>query len=129
MYINMNLNPRGLHTGDCVIRGIALLEDQDWDTTFIGLCFITLEYYELPDVNDIWREYLRRRGYSRHVLENSCPYCYTVKDFCRDHPEGRYLACTGEHVVAVINGNYYDTHDTGDEIVSYFYKKEGSLNG
>ena len=38
-----------------------------------------------------------------------------------DHPKGIYVVATGSHVVAVVNGDYYDSWDSGDEIVAYYF--------
>jgi hypothetical protein len=40
------------------------------------------------------------------------------------HPTGYYLLALDEHVVAVRNGYYYDTWDSGDMIVLYYWEKE-----
>ena len=40
-----------------------------------------------------------------------------------DNPYGRYILATGEHVVAIENGDYYDTWDSGDEIPIYYWKE------
>ena len=66
----------------------------------------------------------KKQGYSRFVIPNTCPYCYTVKQFCKDHPYGKYLLALDGHVVAVIDGDYYDTWDSGNEVPIYFWKKE-----
>lgn len=33
-YIERNLNPLGKRTGDCVIRSIATVMNEDWDSTY-----------------------------------------------------------------------------------------------
>lgn len=73
--------------------------------------------------------YLRKIGYKRKLIPNACPDCYTVKDFCVDNPHGKYLLATGSHVIAVIDGDYYDTWDSGNEIPIYYYVKEEKENG
>lgn len=55
-----------------------------------------------------------------------CPECYTVADFCWDNPYGYYLLATGTHAVAVIDGDYYDTWDSGNESVAYYYERKYS---
>lgn len=80
--------------------------------------------FEMPSSNAVWAAFLYREGYRRHVIPNTCPFCYTVKQFTLDHPSGRYLLATGSHVVAVIDGDYYDTWNSGDEIPIYYWKKE-----
>lgn len=68
-------------------------------------------------------EYLYRRGFDRYSVRNTCPNCYTVQDFCRDHPYGTYILKTHGHVVAVVNGDYYDTFDSGSDTVIYYWAK------
>ena len=68
-------------------------------------------------------EYLYIKGYTKAIIPDMCPYCYRVKKFCQDYPEGRYLLAIGTHVVTVIDGNYYDTWDSGEEIPIYYFKR------
>ena len=78
----------------------------------------------MPDSSIVFKAYLQSIGYVCHALPNTCPICYTISDFCKDHPKGIYILCSGEHVVTVINGNYYDNGNSGDEVPLYFYTKE-----
>ena len=80
--------------------------------------------HDMPSSNQVWGEYLRLNGYRKHVIPDTCPACYTIKEFCRDHPYGSYLAATGSHVVAIINGDYIDTWDSGFETPVFYFKKE-----
>jgi hypothetical protein len=47
---------------------------------------------------------------------------YTIRDFCRDHNKGTYILATGTHVVAVKNGDYIDTWDSGAEIPIFYFE-------
>jgi hypothetical protein len=47
----------------------------------------------------------------------------TVREFTLDHPHGIYVVGTGTHVIAVIDGDYYDIFDSGDEIVAFYWKE------
>ena len=57
------------------------------------------------------------------MLPRNCPDCYRVKDFCCNNPYGKFIVATGDHVVAVIDGNYYDAWDSGNEILSYYFEQ------
>jgi hypothetical protein len=96
----------------------------DWEDTYIELCVQGLDMCDMPSSNAVWGAYLYKNGYRRNVIPNTCPDCYTVRDFCTEHPEGQYLLATGTHVIAVEEGDYYDTWDSGDEIPIYFWRKE-----
>ena len=123
MYEYLNLNPMNLKTGDCVIRAIANSLNQSWEDTYIGVCRKGLQLFRMPTDNGVWGAYLHDRGFEKGTVENMCPTCYTVRDFAFDNPTGGYVLGTGSHAVSLIHGTYYDTWDSGDEVVSYYLKE------
>lgn len=80
--------------------------------------------HDMPSSNRVWERYLFDNGFKRTLLPDTCPDCYTVKEFCRDHREGKFLLAIGNHVVAVEDGDYYDTWDSGNEVPIYYWRKE-----
>lgn len=124
MWIEYNANREDNRTSDCTIRAISKLTGQSWDETYMGICTEGLIKADMPDVNRVWGSYLRRNGYKRYALPNTCPDCYTVEEFCADHPEGKYLLALEGHVVCVESGNFYDTWNSSKEPVVYYWKKE-----
>jgi hypothetical protein len=123
-YIYYNPNNRNRSDrGDCVIRAISKITKQSWDKTYWELCGQGYLMGEFGDSNDVWDAYLRGYGFKRRVIPNTCPDCYTVRDFCEDHPYGEYILATGNHTVAVSFGDYYDSWDSGSEIPIYYYSK------
>lgn len=122
-YIFSNPNPDGTYVGDCVVRAIAIAQNTDWESVYIRMCTQGLVMHDMPSSNRVWGAYLKSLGYKKFVIPNECPDCYTVRDFCRDYNSGIYILCTGEHVVTVVDGNYYDTFDSGDEVVMYYWKE------
>lgn len=126
MWIEYNPNPRGNgYAGDCVIRAIAKATGKRWEDVFVAL---SLEGYFSGDwgnSNGVWDSYLRKIGFKRYILPNTCPFCYTVADFARDHTEGTYILGTGTHAVTVTDGGkYFDAWDSGREIPIYYYTKD-----
>ena len=79
--------------------------------------------YDMPSANRVWGEFLKTKGFLKYQIPDTCPICYTIRDFCFDHPQGTYVVGTGEHVVAVVNGNYYDSWDSGNEIPIYYFER------
>lgn len=127
-FVFYNPNPSKELVGDCVIRAISILTSKNWESTYVDIVEHGALMYDMPSSNVVWGSYLRSKGYLREVIPNTCPDCYTVKDFCLDHPRGKYLLATGTHVIAVIDGNYYDTWDSGKKIpIYYYYKKEDDV--
>lgn len=124
MFIHYNPNPLHKLVGDCVIRAVSKVTNEDWKTTYMNIALQGYLMMDMPSSNSVWGAYLYSVGFNRHVIPNTCPDCYTVRDFCKDHPEGTFLLATGSHVVAVVDGDYYDTCDSGDEVPIYFWRKE-----
>lgn len=125
-YVFYNPNPAGKNVGDCVIRAISKAMDWDWEKTYSE---ITLQGYimsDMPSANKVWGALLKNHGFKKYILPDTCPDCYSIQEFCADRPKGTYVIATGSHVVAVENGNYYDTWDSGDETPIYYYRKESS---
>lgn len=106
------------------MRAFAIATDSDWDTAYLKLVLRGYVMHDMPSSNAVWDTQLLNEGFRREVIPNTCPNCYTVRDFCEDHPIGTFVLGTGTHAVAVIDGDYYDAWDSGDEIPTYFYRKE-----
>lgn len=123
MWIEYNPNPLGLRVGDCVIRAISKALDTPWEKTYIDLCVQGFMMGDLASSNAVWSAYLKHKGFKRHTIED-CPDCYSVEDFCQDHPKGVYVIGTGSHAVCVIDGCYYDAWQSGREPVVYYFEKE-----
>ena len=127
-YVNYNPNPQGLSVGDCVIRAVSKATGLSWEQTYIRIMIYGFMMSDMPSANRVWREYLRDNGFVKYLIPDSCPNCYTVDEFCKDHPDGIYIlgidGYKSGHVVTVIDGNYYDTWDSGQEIPDFFWRKE-----
>lgn len=124
MHRYYNPNPYASRVGDCTIRAISKATNQDWYKTYIDVCLKGLEICDMPSANEVWGAYLKDKGFTRRIIPDTCPHCYTVKDFCRDHPKGMYILALNGHVVAVFNGDYYDSFDSGEETVIYYWEKK-----
>ena len=125
MYISYNANPDGNRVIDCTVRAISTVLNQTWEQTYAGMVVEGMAIYNMPSANVVWNNYLKRKSYKRYIIPDNLPEDYSVRDFCRDNPQGTFLLALSGHVVAVIDGNYYDTWDSGDEIpIYYWHRKE-----
>lgn len=123
-FIYYNPNPKGNHIGDCVIRALTIALDCNWQTAFLQLMLFAYNMKDMPSSNAVWGSLLRNRGYKQYVLPSDCPDCYTVRNFCIDNPRGLYVLATGTHVVSIKDGKYYDSWDSGDQIVTYYFMQD-----
>lgn len=118
-----NNNPQRKKVGDCVVRAISTVTNQTWHKTHRDLCALSDEMCDMPSSNQVWRTYLESKGFERHKIPNVCPDCYSVIDFCRENPYGKYLVSLGTHVVAIVDGDYLDIWDSGDGTVEAYWRK------
>lgn len=103
MWQFLNPNPCGRSVGDCVIRALSILLNQSWEQTYTALCITGFLECDMPNANHVWGKYLEENGFVCEPLYNT-----SVRQFAKDNPFGRYVLATGEHVVTVIDGYYYD---------------------
>lgn len=123
-FVQFNPNPKGKVAEDCTVRAIACLTNKTWDDAYILVCTGGLIEKTMPDQKAAITTLMEMLGFVRYELPNTCPKCYTIKQFTYDFPRGKYLVATGSHVVAVIDGNYYDAFDSGNEVPLNYWKGE-----
>lgn len=122
MWINCNPNPKRKHVPDCVIRALVIALNKSWYDVHDELCALSREECSVTCDDNVWGKYLYRMGFVPFLLPETCPSCITIKRFCIMYPRGIYIIGTGNHAVAVIDGDYYDSLDSGDEIPSFFWR-------
>lgn len=123
-WIPYNEHPLNYSLDDCVLRAIATALDLSWEESFL---MVMIKGYQLKifptNMNLVWESALMDRGLTKHYIPNTCPDCITVEKFANDHRTGSYILGTTTHAVAVVDGNYYDTWDSGQEYPVYYFKK------
>jgi len=124
-YVYFNENPAKKCVGDCTIRAISKALGQTWEETYVGLALEGFIRGDLPNADNVWGPYLKKRGFTRRLIPDDCPEYYTVENFADDHPDGTFiLSMPGRHVVAIVDGQWWDSWDSGNEIPSYYWTKE-----
>lgn len=124
-YIEFNNNPVGRRVGDCAVRAVSKALGMGWEAAYIALAINGLQMGDLQSSDSVWGSLLRQNGFYREAIENTCPDCYTARDFCEEHPYGTYVLGFGGHVATVVDGDLYDSWDSSNEIPQfYWYRKE-----
>ena len=116
MWIEFNNNPVDRRVGDCAVRAVSVALNISWEEAYTLIADAGFEMGDMPSSNSVWGAVLRMHGFYREGLPNFCPDCYTVEDFARDNPVGTYVLGTGTHVVTVVDGDWYDTWNSGNEV-------------
>lgn len=120
-WVKYNPNPHDKIVGDCAVRACCKAMGSTWNTTFRKLSQIAYRQKDVLSANTAWGELLEKNGFTRY----NEPLGTAVKDFCITHPIGTYVLGLDGHVVAVQDGFYFDTWDSGDKhIICYWEKKE-----
>lgn len=120
MWREYNPNPTGRNVDDCAVRAVSKALNTDWETAYILICSNGLAM----DADSVWGSVLREKGFYRKVIPNYCPNCYTIRDFCRDNPEGIFVLGTGTHTVCAIDGDWFDSWNSEREIPIYMWFKK-----
>lgn len=122
-FIFANPNPKHNLVGDCVIRALSLATNKTWEEVYAKLSVYGFMSCDMPSSNAVWGQYLTDLGFERNIVSDSCPSC-TIRDFSSRNSKGVYVLGTGSHVVCVMNGDYYDTWDSGDETPIFVWRLE-----
>ena len=125
MWIDYNPNPVGRRkVEDCSVRALAKALGIDWEDAHIKQDMAAIQMGDMAHGDSVWGAVLRQNGFRREAIPNTCPDCYTVEDFCRDHPNGTFVVRVDDHVLTVVDGDIYDTWDSSKEIPLYYWYKE-----
>lgn len=125
MWREFNNNPTGRTVGDCAVRAVSVALDTDWETAFDLITDAARAMGDMPSSDSVWGAVLRQNGFYRSAIPNSCPDCYTARDFCLDHPQGIYVLGFGGHVATVVDGDLYDSWNSSQLIPQFvWYRKE-----
>ena len=124
-WISYNPNPVKADAGDCAVRAIAKALDISWEKAYTKLSMAGYLMCDMPNADWVWGSVLRKEGFSREILPNTCPDCYTVADFCHDNPRGVFVVKSENHVATVVNGTLFDSWNSEQKVPIYFWRKEG----
>ena len=106
------------------MRAISKATGKEWGETYLAMAVEGYLEGDMPSANAVWGAYLRRIGYRRYMVPDTCSDCYTVGRFADEHPEGTFILALSGHVVCVQDGVIYDSWNSENEIVLYYWQKE-----
>lgn len=121
MFIEYNPNPCARRVGDCAVRAVAKALKIDWETAYLAIMMNGFYMCDMPSSDAVWGATLRQNGFTRKAIPNTCPECYTTRDFCKDHPVGTYVLGFGGHTATVKDGDLFDSWDSSDEIPQFYW--------
>lgn len=119
-----NPNPYGKYTIDCAVRAVAAALDIDWRGAYALIHARGYGEGDMGPANGTWGSVLRRYGFRRAIIPNSCPDCYTAGDFAIDNPVGVFVLGFENHTAAVIDGYVWDSFDSTKLCPQYYWYRE-----
>lgn len=100
--------------GDCVIRALTKVTGKEWTEVFDELVPIAREMKCMPNGKQVYEAYLKANGFEYFGISNKKGMKRpTVESFAKEHTTGSYFLRVANHCVAVADGKYYDTWDSG----------------
>lgn len=113
--------------GDCQVRALAKVLGLSWLEAFdltIPICRELQTYTIFDSELNKTKEAMARLGFEYTGISNKKGSKRpTVKSFALSHPKGKYIVSVAHHVVAVVDGIYYDTWDSGNKSLYGYYTK------
>lgn len=112
--------------GDCQVRALTKVFDCSWLEAFdmtIPICREAQTYTIFGGGAIVAKENLKQLGLEYTGISNKKgTHRPTVKSFAKDHEAGKFILVVANHVVACVDGKYYDTWDCGDYSLYGFYE-------
>lgn len=130
-YVYFQPNDKDLKdkVGDCQVRALCKALNLSWLEAFdltIPICR-ELQTYGIFDC-DLKRtkEAMKTLGFEYTGISNKKGSKRpTVLSFAQSHPHGRFILSVAGHVVACVDGRYYDTWDCGHKSLYGYYELKG----
>lgn len=120
-----NPNPIALDGIDCTVRALTKALDIPWEKAYTMLAVNGFIMGDVMSANHVFNATLRQNGFKRHLIPDECPDCYTTADFAAEHPNGTYVLAFGDHVCTVIDGEWFDSWDSGSRVPMFYWEKQG----
>lgn len=127
-YVYYQPNEKDLkdHVGDCQIRALSKTLNLTWLETFDLITPICREQQVMDIFScdlDKTKEAMEYLGFNYIGISNKQGSKRpTVESFAKNHPKGKYIVTVSHHVVAVVDGKYYDTWDSGYKSLYGYYE-------
>lgn len=121
-YINYQPNPKKNNTTDCTFRAYSKAENITWEEAYDIAVALGKEMKLMPNDHKVVDKILKDNfGYSFTKFKKEDRK--TVNEFAIEHPKGTYVGWLHGHIVAIVDGYYYDSWDSGDRKLKGYYMK------
>lgn len=111
-----NANSHNNFINDCFPRAYSVVMNITWTEAYKELCKSAMEQGHMMDSVIFVRDFLDKKF-------KRIPYKETyIGEFAENHPIGKYLITTNNHITACIDGYIIDTWDCTNKKIEYIWK-------
>lgn len=104
-------------SGDCVIRALTKALDKTWLEVFRELIPYAEAEQNMPNASAVFTKYIEASGGVWHGIKaEKGRKRMTVKELAK-HTKGVHIAKVAHHIVCIIDGDWFDTFDSGNKPV------------
>lgn len=122
-YVLFQPNPKKNNTTDCSFRAYAKVQGITWEEAYDIATALGREMNLMPNDHRVVDKILVEKfGFTFTKYEKGDAK-KTVNEFAIEHPKGTYVGWMHGHVVAIVDGNYYDSWDSGSRKMKGYYSK------
>lgn len=132
----LNINPKGIRAGDCVIRATAYAMNKEWDEVYSSLCIIGSSMKRMPNEKQVYEKYLEKQGWTKHKQpKDMYGKKFTVSKFlnqCWHKETGKIIISLAGHLTCAEPISVYthnddfklvDTWDCSSKCVGNYWTK------
>jgi hypothetical protein len=120
-YVYYNMNPKQLHTNDCMVRALAYFFGVTWRKAFLDIIeWCANRGWVDWNYRSKYYIYLSERGFERHKAPEKD---MTVGKFCDEFAkEGKvYMVQVKRHMTIIDNKEINDTWDCSESVVENYW--------
>ena len=119
--------------GDCVVRALTKVMSKTWMQVFDDLISYAKNLQCMPNGKQCYKPFQKKSKKNKkkkkkityHGISNKkCSKRPTVDRFAKDHKSGIFFLNVANHCIAVVDGYYYDTWESGSCCLYGYWDKE-----
>lgn len=124
-YKKLNMNPKNLRVGDCVIRALTLADDdEDYKRVYTELFEIALKRCRMPNDKVVYSKWLENHGWVMMKMPKKPDgKRYTLQEFADDNPEMTFIAGVAGHLTYVEKSTIIDIWYCGNKCIGNYWIK------
>lgn len=124
-----NSNPQNILVGDCVIRALTTVTGKDYDSILLDLSKEGLRQDTDFRYNNVWTRYINKNEEYDLTQVKLVGWNPTVNALANrlKHMPIQLVAVSNTHAVAIKQGDYLDTWDSGRRKVKEIFVSTNSL--